>query len=103
MWKAGSMAGKSSIVARLMWTKVVPAAMVLVDGCTTMSEQDCRGTDWYALGYRDGDVYGLRPQIDLYANQCRAFGVEAREDPYIAGWVDGYREWTSRVTNTESP
>jgi hypothetical protein len=84
-------------------SSVALAAMSLVAGCTTMSAQDCRGVDWYQLGYRDGDVYGLRPRIDQYAYQCRAAGVDVQENSYLAGWVDGYREWASRVMPNESP
>ena len=79
------------------------AATSLVAGCTTMSAQQCRAVDWYELGYRDGDVYGMRPRIDQYAYQCRAAGAEVRENAYMAGWVDGYREWVSRVMPNESP
>lgn len=97
------MAGTNSIGAHRTSISIVLAAMVLVAGCTTMSAQECRDADWYRLGYRDGDVYGLRPQIDLYASQCRAAGVEAQQNAYMTGWVDGYREWAARVMMTESP
>ena len=82
---------------------ILLAAAFIAAGCTTMSAQDCRSADWYALGYRDGDVYGLRPQIDQYAYQCRAAGVPAHETVYLSGWVDGYREWTSRTQGGEIP
>jgi hypothetical protein len=66
-----------------------------------MSAQECRSTNWYALGYRDGDVYGLRPRIDQYAEQCRTVAVDS--PAYMAGWRDGYAESRSRVEKTESP
>jgi len=49
----------------------------------------------YQLGHRDGDVYGLRPQIYLYEHQCKAW-VQASEADYMRGWVDGYREFSKR-------
>ncbi|MFN2644469.1 MAG: DUF2799 domain-containing protein [Burkholderiales bacterium] len=66
-----------------------------------MSENECRSADWYQVGYRDADPYGLRPQINQYAYQCRAYGVTAAEVPYMAGWVDGFREWNTRVMGSE--
>lgn len=81
------------------WISAVAAA--LLAGCAQMSETQCRAADWYQLGYRDGDIYGLRPQIDQYAHQCRALGVQAVEQSYMAGWVDGYREWTRRVMGAD--
>jgi hypothetical protein len=80
----------------MAWTRAVLLACALLSGCASMTETQCRSADWYQLGYRDGDVYGLRPQIDQYAYQCRAW-VQASEGDYLRGWVDGYREFTRRV------
>ena len=62
-----------------------------------MTETECRSVNWYDIGERDGNAYGMRPRIDQYAHQCSAFGVQAVESDYMRGWVDGYREWTRRV------
>lgn len=69
--------------------------------CAPLNESQCRSADWYDLGYRDGDSYGLRPQIDQYAYRCKAYGVEASEPRYMAGWVDGYREFTKRAMGSD--
>jgi hypothetical protein len=66
-----------------------------------MNAQECGSTDWYRLGYRDGDVYGLQAQIDQYAEQCRSVAVD--RNAYMAGWRDGNAEFRSRVEKTESP
>ena len=76
------------------------AACLALAGCSTMSETACRSADWYQIGYRDADPYGLRPQIHLYQHQCRAW-VQASETDYLRGWVDGYREWNTRVSGSE--
>lgn len=65
-------------------------------GCASMTESECQTADWYKLGYRDADPYGLRPQIDLYAEQCKAW-VKPSESDYMRGWVEGYWEWSTRV------
>jgi len=67
-----------------------------------MSAQECRSTDWYALGHRDGDVYGLRPQIDQYAHSCGSLPASAQA-AYLAGWTDGYAQFAARVQPNESP
>jgi hypothetical protein len=92
-----SSSGARSTVARTSLLVLV----CLAAGCAQMSETACRGADWYQVGYRDGEIYGLRPQIDQYAYQCRAHGVEAQEPTYMAGWIDGHREWTRRVMGSE--
>ncbi len=81
-------------------TRTLVLASVLLAGCSAMSENECRTADWYQVGYRDADPYGLRPQIDRYAYECRAW-VQASADDYMRGWVDGYREWNTRVHGSE--
>jgi hypothetical protein len=51
------------------------AALLALAGCAQMTETQCKSSDWYQVGYRDADIYGLRPQVDQYAYQCRTFGV----------------------------
>jgi len=78
------------------------ALLAVVAACATpMSAEQCSSADWYRLGYRDGDVYGLQAQIDQYAEQCRSATVD--RNAYMAGWRDGYAESRSRVEKTESP
>ena len=85
-----------------VWTRAALVACLLAGGCAQMTETQCKATDWYQLGYRDAETYGLRPQVDQYAYQCHAFGVQpAAETTYMAGWVDGFREWNTRVMGSE--
>lgn len=65
-----------------------------------MTDAECRGSDWSKLGERDG-IYGLRPQNDIYAHQCRAFQASVPEQPYMEGWTWGYAEYTRRVSSGE--
>ena len=77
-------------------------AAAWLGGCATpMTEAECRAADWYQIGHADGDIYGIRPRIDQLAYQCQAFGVQAQEPIYIAGWVDGYREYLIRMNGSE--
>jgi hypothetical protein len=88
---APSMAARSSALLCLL---------LAVAGCASMSENACRSADWYQLGYRDGDIYGLRPQIDQYAYQCRPW-VQVAETDYMRGWTEGYRENRIRASGSE--
>jgi hypothetical protein len=76
-------------------------ATVALPGCALMGETECRSTDWYALGERDGLIYGSRPRIDQYADQCGRHGVQPSEKDYMAGWTDGYREFEKRVADPQ--
>ncbi|HTM59996.1 MAG TPA: hypothetical protein VL199_06520 [Burkholderiales bacterium] len=84
------------------WTRALAVVAILgAAGCAQMSETECRAADWYQIGHADGDIYGIRPRIDQLAYQCQAFGVQAQEPIYIAGWVDGYREYLIRMNGSE--
>jgi hypothetical protein len=86
-------------ISALLKTASISAALavsVFTAGCAQMSESECRTTDWYQLGHRDGELYGRQPGIDQYASQCRAFGVQPQETAYMAGWKDGYGERATR-------
>jgi hypothetical protein len=64
--------------------------------CVSISEAECRSGAWYDLGYRDALLYGIRPQIEIYARQCGALGVSSSESDYLDGWKLGYSEWNRR-------
>jgi hypothetical protein len=85
----------------MIFRVLLVGAGVLAGGCASMSDTECRGADWYALGERDGLHYGLRPHIDQYAWQCERYGVQASEKDYMAGWTDGYREFIRRSTGAD--
>ena len=88
----------SSKSALRILTSVALAA--LLAGCfTPMSAQECGSTDWEKLGYRDGNVYGLRPQIEIYASQCGPLPSGA-QSAYMTGWTDGYAEFNRRISGS---
>jgi hypothetical protein len=76
------------------------AAAALSAGCAQMTENECRSADWYQMGYRDADPYGLRPQIDRYAYQCKAW-VTPSEADYLRGWQEGYWEFNHKMNGSE--
>ena len=76
------------------------AAIGLVSACasqTTLTEDQCRGTNWYQRGEQEA-LMGMRPQIDRYSEQCSRFGAAPSEKDYMDGWAYGYGEWNRRVS-----
>jgi hypothetical protein len=82
-----------------MAMRIVLLAAVALTGCATqtMTANDCRGTNWYARGEQEA-IMGMRPQIDLYTEQCSRVGAVASEKEYLDGWAYGYGEWTRRMS-----
>ena len=82
-------------------TSVLLLACTVFAGCASLSEQDCRASNWYEIGERDALVYGMRPRIDQYAHQCSKYGVQPDEKQYLAGWQVGAWEHSIRVSGSE--
>ena len=72
---------------------------VLLGACaaTALTENECRGTNWYARGEQDA-LMGNRPKIELYNEQCSRFSAAPSEQDYMNGWAAGYGEWNRRVS-----
>ncbi len=64
-----------------------PLLLLLLVGCSALSEEQCRIGDWYTLGYQDG-VNGKPkvPQLASYREACGKYGVT----PDPARWQSGY-------------
>jgi len=71
--------------------------LLLLSGCATMNESECRSTDWYKLGRRDAEVFGSRSMLDQYTHQCAAFGVRPDAGAYQLGWDDGDMEYRQKT------
>ena len=87
-------------MTRYLQRAVVIALCALATGCASLSENPCRTTNWYNQGESDGQL-GQQAKIDLYAYQCRQFGVQPAEKDYLAGWAQGYSEFNTRVSGSK--
>jgi hypothetical protein len=79
--------------------RLLIVTMLFVTGCAgqALSENECRGTNWYERGEQDA-LMGNRPKIDLYNEQCSRFSAAPAEQEYMNGWAAGYGEWNRRVS-----
>jgi hypothetical protein len=78
--------------------RLVLALVLVLGGCASMTEVDCRSTDWYALGERDG-LYGLQARIDTYAYQCERQNVAVASNLYMDGWWMGNATYRDRMAH----
>ena len=74
------------------------AALALA-GCAGLDANDCRGADWYDLGFRDA-IFGLQPQDMAYADGCERHGVKVDVARYALGWREG--KWEADQRRNES-
>ena len=87
----------NSIAARL---SLRISALILAAascGCAGLSDAECRGANWYDVGYRDAR-YKLQSQLDIYATQCARHGVQIDAARYDQGLRQGRFDFPDRMT-----
>lgn len=62
------------------------ASALALCSCATLNESECRTTDWYQLGARDGAAGSARTRVEAHREACAEFGLPADD----AAWVQGY-------------
>jgi len=80
--------------------RVAPVLLLLLSGCAGMSADQCRGADWYRVGFRDA-MYGLQRQDSAYDSQCAAHGATVDEARYAQGWREGKYEFDRRTSQSQ--
>jgi len=64
-------------------------------GCVGMDAAQCRGANWYELGFRDG-LYGMQRMDIVYDEQCGKHGAKPDTAAYAKGWQEGLWEYDAR-------
>ena len=75
-------------------------ALGALAGCASMSEQQCRSTNWYEQGATDG-MAGNQAKLDLYSHLCGQYQLQPAAKEYLSGWADGYAEHNKRVSGSK--
>lgn len=72
-------------------------AVMMLMGCSSMSEKECLATDWRTVGYEDGVAGRSGDRIGRYREQCSEHGVAPSLSEYQAGREQGLREFCKPV------
>jgi hypothetical protein len=83
-------------VALNLKTSASLAALALLAGCAGMSDADCRGANWYDVGYRDAR-YKLQSQAAVYEQQCARYGAKVDSARYEQGLREGRYDFPDRM------
>ena len=87
----------SSIDARLSLRISALLAVFALHGCAGMNDVECRGANWYDVGYRDAR-YKLQSQVEIYTAQCARHGVQIDAARYDQGLRQGRFDFPDRMT-----
>ena len=77
-------------------TSALLGLIALLAGCAGMSDAECRGANWYDLGYRDAR-FKLQSQAAVYGEQCERFGVSIDTASYDQGLRHGRYDFPDRM------
>lgn len=69
------------------------ACLVLLSGCATLNEKECRSANWHQLGVRDGQQGETADLLEKHREACKKFAVQPEESQYISGRATGLKEY----------
>ncbi|GAB2877208.1 hypothetical protein GCM10027046_01300 [Uliginosibacterium flavum] len=70
------------ILRRFALYATLLASLFVLNGCATLSEQDCRSGDWAAVGYRDGQNGRPQSRLDEHRKACSEYGIKPNPRVY---------------------
>lgn len=65
------------------------AALAIVGGCASLSENECLTADWESIGYRDGSRGYDAGRIGTHGEACAEHGIKADRQLYEEGRLRG--------------
>jgi hypothetical protein len=68
----------------------------LLGGCATLSEGECRSSDWYDIGFRDGRLGEPQDRISRHAGACAEHGVTPDRGRYLEGREAGLVQYCTQ-------
>jgi hypothetical protein len=70
--------------------------LLLVAGCASMSQEECKTGDWYSVGYNDGKQGRSTQNVERHQKACSKHGVTLDMETYLNGWDDGVLRYCTR-------
>jgi hypothetical protein len=74
---------------KLTFRLAAATLLLALGGCASLSEEECRFSDWYDLGYRDGRQGRPADRISEHAQACGEHGLRPDRERYLSGHQDG--------------
>lgn len=78
---------------RILVRAIVCLPVLGLGACAGISEQECRVSDWRAVGFEDGANGRPADHIGVYRKACAEYSVAPDLDAYQRGRAEGLREY----------
>ena len=76
---------------------------LLLAGCSSLSEEECRAMSWYNQGYQDGEQGKTRTATRDYKQTCGEYGLRVDEDEWQRGYAKGLELYCCLLYTSPSP
>lgn len=74
---------------RIVQAATLLGSMVILSGCSSISQQECEMGDWYSIGVNDGKSGADSKQFNRYQKDCANHGITADFSKYQQGYQQG--------------
>lgn len=82
-------------LATALW---IAALTLFLQGCTTLSENECEAADWWLIGQEDGSEGLPLARLEEHRESCVEHGVTPDRDAYAKGHRSGLAVYCTRFT-----
>ncbi|MDO3387112.1 DUF2799 domain-containing protein [Gilvimarinus sp. SDUM040013] len=72
-------------------------SLVILSGCSTLSEQECVNADWYLIGLEDGSRGYSVSRIGSHREACAKYSVVPNIESYRSGLSEGYKTYCAEA------
>lgn len=76
---------------RILFTPLILSA--LLSGCASLSKEECKAANWYAIGVEDGAQGESLEHLGEHRRACAEYGVTPQTGPYMAGRDEGLKSF----------
>ena len=78
---------------QLLFCSLIALALFLMQGCATLSKEECQVADWHMIGYEDGFRGFATQRISKHREACAKHGIAPDFEGYMAGHREGVRQY----------
>lgn len=78
---------------RLKFCSLIALGLFLIQGCATLSKEECLSADWHTIGYEDGSRGFATQRIRKHREACAEHGIAPSFEIYMAGHREGVRHY----------
>lgn len=81
------------MLKQILTATVISLGVLALNGCETISEEQCLAGDWIGRGYQDGQAGRSSSRLNDYVEACAEHGVTPDPVAYEEGRREGLRQY----------